>query len=158
MRVKLSHGKWDDGITTLSLVTPADNVKPVDENFRAPVGYEFDSEYDDIVRERDPTPITFYPEELRAVITAVRSELDEDPFAPDPDFDVLIEWIDNNGPGVIGEVGKRDGLHKQFRMKYNEEDVPYLKVQRGQGQGYLHATPTLGNDEFEGVFGGAVIL
>jgi hypothetical protein len=158
MRKTIAEGAWRGGTSKLSIILPGDGVEAVDGYSRERIGYEFDSEYDEVVDANDPTPIVFYPEELRDVIAAVREELEEDPFAPEPDFDVLEAWLDENGAGVLGEVGDRDGLHKQFRMKRSEKGTPYLKVQRGQGRGYLRATPTLGRTEFEELFGSIAVI
>jgi hypothetical protein len=144
------------------LVVPKRDVDPAEGYSWKRIGYEFDSEYDPVEEATDPTEIVFFPKELRDVIRETRKELDkevgEDPFAPEPDFDVLVKWLEQNDPGVLSEVGDRNGIHKQFRMKRNEKNTPYLKIQRGHGRGYLHATPTLGRDEFEGVFGNISVI
>ncbi len=91
MRFALAEANWgdDDGTTSLAIVTPTDLDRPSEYGRAATgyqtaeIGYEFDSTYDPTVNDHpDPTPVVFYPNELRDIITEVRNTLPVDPFHP----------------------------------------------------------------------------
>ena len=168
MRFALAESDWGQGITSLAIVTPTDLDRPTKYGTPATgyqttdVGYELDSTYDPTVDDHhDPTPVVFYPNELRDIITEVRKTLGVDPFSP-ANFDILADWADaqNGGEGLLGQIGKNeDGKWcKQFKMLRNDNDQPYLKVQRGAHHTWLRGSPTLGREEFEGVFENVTVL
>lgn len=168
MRFPLAESDWGQGTTSLALVKPADLDRPSKYGTpatgyqTADVGYEFDSTYDPSVEDQqDPTPIVFYPNELRDIITEVRKRLGIDPFSP-ANFDVLADWTDGQDgkEGLLGQIGvNEDGKWcKQFKILRNENDQHYLKVQRGAHHTWLRGSPTLGCKEFEGVFRTVTVL
>jgi hypothetical protein len=162
MRRTIATGEWKEGTTTLGVVDPnkvggADRYgRPADGYASTSVGYEFDSTYDQSVDEPDPTPVVFYPKEIRSIIAEARDRLPRDPFGP-ADFDPIPKWAEEDGD-LLGEVGDSSTWCKQLKVKYNDSDTPYLKVQRGAGNSWLHGSPTMGRREFEELFGDVTLL
>lgn len=170
MRFALAEANWgdDDGTTSLAIVTPTGLDRPSEYGRAATgyqtaeIGYEFDSTYDPTVNDHpDPTPVIFYPNELRDIITEVRNTLPIDPFSP-ANFDVLVDWADDQegGEGLLAEIGtnKKGKWCKQLKMLRNDGGHPYLKVQRGAHHTWLRGSPTLGRKEFDGVFGNVTVI
>jgi len=147
MREELSRGSWEGGHTALFIKKNSDGE----------ISYEIESQYVDSVEKRDPPAVDFSPPELRELIRETCEKLGTNPFESG-DFSSFVSWYDENGDSVIAEVEKA-GVRKQFRVKRNDDNgTVYLKVQRWKDGSNLRDSPTLGRDEFEGVFGALVLL
>lgn len=161
MAQELSSGRWRSGRTFLAIID--DDVTPVDGQETGSFAYRIKSEYDEGDERRDPPAVDFTPSELRRLIQKTREALSEDPFE-EGDFDPFEDWFNRENDRVIAEIGSRKGERKQFRVKEHEESgTRYLKVQRrwfddNGDERWLRPSPTLGPDEFKGVFGEIAIL
>lgn len=152
---ELARGRWSDGFTTLSVVDGT-NVDAVAGYADAQVAYEFRSTFD-AEDEPNPPAVTFTPAELHDLIQQVKVAVPADPFVS-PDFSPLKDWIDASDDPVLARAGSDSGARKEFRMKYNDETgTPYIKVQRwvvsdDGTSSHLYDSPTMGKNEFEGIF------
>lgn len=160
MYSELGRGSWSNGFSQLNVVDGS-SVQPVRNHADAEIGYEFRSVFTD--ETTNPPAVQFTPSELREMIEQVKDEVG-DPFS-EPTFEPLCDWLETNGEDVIAEVGDTTGLRKQFKMKWNEEEgTPYLKVQRRDrdeesgDDHWLISSPTLGPDEFVGIFESVTVL